>query len=69
MEFKTPYIIDDMEKSSYIESDDGRVCCYYDVIPHYYVAVVESKDRTLVEKHCCIFNNLEEIHEYINSLL
>jgi len=69
MEFKTPFVIDKISSKNYLESKNGKICCYYDVIPHYYVAVIESKDRTFVKKHCCIFSNLEEMQEYLDSLL
>jgi len=67
MEIKTPFVINKISDENYLESNDGKICCRYEIIPHYYVAVVESKDRSWVKEHCAVFNCLKEIKEYLEQ--
>ena len=68
VEFKTPFIVDYKKCKGYMESRNGRIECRYTIIPYYYVGIIESKDRTWVKQHTVIFNNLQEIRDYIEEL-
>jgi hypothetical protein len=52
----------------YLESKDGSVICRYTIIPYYFLAEVESKDRTKIKKHVILTDTLKELEDYINSL-
>jgi len=68
VEFKTPFIVDYKKCDRLVESKNGKVECRYTIIPYYYVGIVESKDRTLIKAHTVIFDNLQEIVDYIEEL-
>jgi hypothetical protein len=67
MDRKT-FIADNKLCNKYLESKDGKIVCYYGIIPYYYVAIVKSKDKTSIDKHTVITKNLAEIENYINNL-
>jgi len=68
VKFKTPFIVDYKKCNKLIESSNGKIECRYNTIPHYYVGIVESKDRIWFKQHTVIFNNLQEIIDYIEEL-
>jgi len=68
MEFKAPFVINEIDDGNYLESKNGKVCCKYTTIPHYYVAVIESKDRFWIKEHCVVFECLKEIRDYVEQL-
>jgi hypothetical protein len=62
------FVVDNKLCNRYLESKDGKIVCHYGIIPYYFVAIVESKDRTSIKKHTIITKNLAEIEKYINNL-
>jgi len=68
VKINTPFIVDYEKCNKLIESNNGKIECRYTIIPHYYLGIVESKDRTWVKEHVVIFNNLQEMIDYIEKL-
>jgi len=66
--FNTPFIVNAKNCNKYLESNNGMIVCHYAIIPHYYIGIIKSKDRTRVKEHVVLFNDLKELEDYIEKL-